>query len=70
MIQLDQIQLDELEGTSYLKIYNDEGRLVYEKEMDGSFSRMDIDLSGFDKGLYFITHAYNGILVKTRFVKN
>jgi hypothetical protein len=64
------VQLDEVAGTSFLKIYNDEGRLVYEKEMDGSFSRLDIDLSGFDQGLYFITHAHDGVITKTRFVKN
>jgi hypothetical protein len=65
-----QIQLGELEGYRCLNIYDNQGRLVYEKEMEGSITWESIDLSGFNSGLYFITHAYNGILTKTRFVKN
>ena len=54
---------------SGIKIYNSIGKLVYKKSTDATSSKLRLDVSSYDEGMYFISLEKNGQVYRTRFLK-
>ena len=58
--------------TSYnakIKIHDIQGKLVYKKKFDGTFYKFNIDISNFEKGMYFVSFESNSKIRQTNFIK-
>jgi len=52
-----------------ISIYDINGQLIYEKNFDDTFYKVNIDISSFNQGLYFVTLNANNETYKAKFVK-
>ncbi len=57
------------EYNAAIKIYDTRGKLVYEKRFDGTFYKFNIDISGFQQGMYLVTLTANDEKYIAKFVK-
>jgi hypothetical protein len=52
-----------------IRIYDSEGRIVYNKAFDGTFYKFSIDISAFEQGMYLVSLNANNDLHTAKFVK-
>jgi len=52
-----------------IEIHDIQGKLVYQKNFDGAIYKFNIDISKFDKGMYFVSFESNSKVRQTKFVK-
>ena len=52
-----------------IKIHDIQGKLVYKKKFDGTFYKFNIDISNFEKGMYFVSFESNSRVRQTNFIK-
>ena len=52
-----------------IRIYDSEGRVVYNKAFDGTFYKFSIDISAFEQGMYLVSLNANNDLHTAKFVK-
>ena len=55
---------------SGIKIYNSIGKLVYKKSTDATSSKLRLDVSSYDEGMYFISLEKNGEVYRSNFLKD